>query len=1180
MRDRLPWLMLLFGLLPGALPAALPETPQLRRIGVAEGLPASQVSVLAQDRDGYLWLATSDGLARYDGIDFEVFQHRPGDRQSLPGNTIQALHIDAQNRVWVSAESGGLSRLQADRRQWRHWSRKNTPALRSDDIWAIASTADGALWFGGYASGLYRLDGERWQRFDADPDDPTQLPSDTVLALALGPDGALWVGTDRGAARYTGAGFERIADPALDQATIYSLLPEPDGSVWLGSSAGLFRRRADGRIQDVPWGRRPAIGGVLSLLRDRRGGYWLGTQQGLWRLRAAPGEAGIDRLEPMQVHAVLTQSLVEDHEGGIWFGSQGGLFQLVPGWRQFAVFERGPVDFGRGSGRVVRGSSVDAQGGIWLAATTAGLLRLDPDSGRIRRYDLKVGPGQPPRTTAMSVLAHSDGSIWVGDRTGLSRFEPASGALRRWTVQDPTDPVPPVGLIDLLLEDDQGRIWLLSQGDGLQVRDRDGGVLWDVRPGDAQGLADARVEQLDHGPDGAIWIAGAAGVRRWNAPAMRFEPVPGAPSGMVYSFAFNGDGPLWLARLGTLESYRWEGGRLRLLDRVDGGDGLPAAEPGGLLVDPGGEVWMTTPRGLWRYSPARRFLRRYGERDGLPSQEFDARPPRLTPAGIGVAGTAAGLVLIDSLASMAAPAPSPLVWRRASVRHGDAELPLDPQRPLRIRSDDRDLRVDAGLLSFADPQAHRYRFRLPGYDPGWVEQGARSERLFSRLDPGRYRLEAQAANAEGVWSAPRTLKLTVTPMWWQTGWARAGYALLAALALGAAAGAYRLRLRRRYALQLAEQGQRMAERASEAKSRFLANLGHELRTPMTGVLGMTELLLSSALPPPQRGRVEAIARAGRHLLRLVNDALDLARIEAGKLSLNLEPFDPGALLYEVDALLGPLARGKALNLRCALPAELPRRVKGDVYRIRQILLNLGGNAIKFTERGEVVLGAEAAGPDRLRFTVTDSGAGLAADEIERVFGRFEQGRSGRTGALGSGLGLAICRELVEAMSGRIGVDSQPGRGSVFWVELPLPVAAALAATEQDPPVVAPRGSTAWRLLLVEDDPTVAEVIRGLLEARGHQVVWAAHSLEALARLESDRFDLALVDLDLPGLSGIELAELLRAQGRRLPLLAITARADAQAQVEAGAAGMDGFLRKPLTGDMLSEAIETTITACR
>jgi signal transduction histidine kinase/CheY-like chemotaxis protein len=533
------------------------------------------------------------------------------------------------------------------------------------------------------------------------------------------------------------------------------------------------------------------------------------------------------------------------------------------------------------------------------------------------------------------------------------------------------------------------------------------------------------------------------------------------------------------------------------------------------------------------------------------------------------------LLVCVATCAAAAVAPSPTIESLHVLREDRAQA-LDASGPLlRLQSGDRDirLRVSPAPGPATGVQAPQWIW-LQGHDAGWVALAPSGEHAYPRLPPGRLRLRVAHTGPAGTRVERPGLTLLVGPPWWRS---QAAFAAAGAGLLGLATWAVvvrRARARRRRAWQLAQERQQLAEQHSEAKSRFLATLGHEIRTPMTGVLGMAELLQGSALDATQRHQVDAIERAGRHLLRLVNDALDLARIEAGKLVLEHAPFELAPLLQEVAGLLRPLAQAKALALSLQCDPGLPTALRGDGTRLRQILFNLGHNAIKFCDRGEVRLALSWREGSGLTLRVSDTGPGLGEEQKARLFRWFEPGagRDGEHGS-GSGLGLAICRELALAMGGGIQVRSEPGQGAEFAVVLPLE-----AATSAPPAAPAPGGGrarTPLSLLLVEDDAVVADVVRGLLERQGHRVVHAPHGLAALAELDAGSFDLALLDLDLPGIDGLALARLVRARGQPLPMLALTARADPDAEPAARAAGMAGFLRKPVTGEMLAEAIAGT-----
>ena len=1152
--------------------AGLPETPQPQQLTVADGLPSNRINDIAEDAFGYLWIATSDGLARYDGISFRVW--RVG--QGLRDNNVWAVHVDARNRVWIGTSSAGLAMLDVDRRDFRYYDHRSSPGIGSDDVWSVASMPDGSLWFGTANGGLHRLapDGAI-TRFMPRTGDPRSLPDASVGQLAVAPDGMLWIGTKNGVARWTGRDFERLPADALNSQAVNGLSIDSDGDLWIGTPRGVSVRYPDGGISRDPWGDyRKTL--FHMLLRDRSGIAWLDTVDGLGR-----DSEGVVRNVPLYsnaAHGAVKPSwsrAYEDREGGLWFASSdSGLWYLRSNWHRFSVLPRQLDDPASSANAYVHGIAPSQTGDMWLVGSGGTLDRLDPETGNIEHVLTDAGAGYMP----MGVHEDAAGTVWISYYQGLARLDPATGEVKRWGVQDGPDAALPSERA-WFAEDAEGALWIASEADGVQVRDAEGAVLDTIAADGRRGLAaGSSVRQLGVGPDGAVWIAGSQGLLQWNAGDHRFEPVPGAPHAMVYAYAQGDDGhSVWLARFGALERYRWQGASLVWQERYDRRQGLPELAPNGITIDGAGVVWMTSVRGLIRFDPGTRSSRVYGVLDGLPSQEFGERPVPRPQDGRIAAATPDGLVLFDPAVVHPAKGAPQLVVESISVRRGDARVELPVDRGFALQHDDRDLRITARLLSFDNARSHRYAFQLDHYDPDWVEVDASGERTFSQLPPGDYALRVKAKTADNVWSATQTLRFRIAPPWWRTPWALGAGLLLLALITWRTAHAYRARLHQRHEWQLAEHKRALAEQASLAKTRFLATLGHEVRTPMTGVLGMSELLLGTQLDGRQRGYTESIRNAGNHLLRLVNDALDLARIEAGKLELEAQVFSLRGMLDEVVELMKPLAQQRRLHFSHQVGSEVPAAVRGDPVRIRQILLNLLGNAIKFTEHGSVGLSVTALGAVGVQFEVSDTGPGLNDEQKSRLFRRFEQADGSRTAARygGSGLGLAISQELAAAMGGRIRVDSTPGKGTRFIVALPL--ARAAAPVPADDARQEPAGARReLELLLVEDDPTVAEVMTGLLQAQGHRVVHVGHGLAALAQTAGSRFDLALLDLDLPGLDGLALARQLRAQGFDAPLLAVTARADADAESLARAAGFEGFLRKPLTGGMLVEAIDALL----
>jgi signal transduction histidine kinase/CheY-like chemotaxis protein/sugar lactone lactonase YvrE len=1148
--------------------ASLPETPQFRQVTVADGLPSSTIYAVTQDKKGYIWIASKDGLARYDGIGYKIYRYSPGDENSLLGNVVQALHVDSQDQLWIAVEGQGISRLNADRTSFTHFRKINHPEIGSDDVWAITSTSDGALWFGTYDGGLHRLDLDgHIKRFVFDKNNPDSLPSNTILSLTIDKLGQLWVGTTKGLCVWNGKKFTKIkADESVD-GFVMQLVTDQDGTLWAGTSKGLIHFSQEGlKIGEVLLPGKPITG----LWQDQNAAVWMSDGPNIYQWRDGELlEYTADGQVPSEIYGIF-----EDHEGGFWFPTKDrGLLSLPVGWRNFSVFSHNSDDKKTLSGSFVLCASEADEKHMWLVSGGA-LDKINLINGRVEQILTRT---ENWTTKIWSVLQTRNGVVWLGHNKGLTRFEPKTGSRKNFSNEGKMQ-LTLQGSVHLLIQTTDGLIWSASYGGGVEARDESGKLTHRIMPNDGNGLQSADPDQFAISPENELWVATAEGLLRWDDDMEKFIPIIGSPRERVDAFSFLSAETIWIHRIGVLEAFHWDGKKLQSLQRVTGDDGLPPLEVGSMLPDRSGNLWLTTTRGLLRYNPLTRQFRMFGERDGLPSQEFDMQPALMTSTGLILAGTTKGLVVFDPLKVRSQSSISRLVVDSISIRRAEDRLHFPSSlTEANLQAEDRDLTVSTRLLSFADASMHRYRFLLKGYDDDWVDVGASGERIFSSLPAGHYVLEVKAADAEGRWSAPLSIKIVVNPAWWKTAWAKLLWMFLLGTLVLLAALLYRRRLQMRHEQRLRDQEREIAQQNSSAKSRFLATLGHEIRTPMTGVLGMAELLQASELSLQQRHRVNAIHRAGQHLLRLVNDVLDLAQIEAGKLRLNDEAFDVRALIEEVCELLRPLAEIKKLVFTCIVDKSTPDFCMGDSGRVRQILLNLGNNAIKFTEHGQIVIRCTGNLPEGIELLVSDSGPGMSEEQQARLFQRFEQAEGNRTHQRygGSGLGLAICQELAEAMNGQISIKSHLGEGAIFTVSLPLKSAKTEPGSdlEHAPAIKAYRN---FRILLVEDEPLVAEVISELLQSLGHAVTHAHNGLQALSIIVIESFDIALLDLDLPGIDGLELARLIHAQGHCLPMIAITARADSHAESSALSSGMKGFIRKPVDIVQLQELLQTLV----
>ena len=389
------------------------------------------------------------------------------------------------------------------------------------------------------------------------------------------------------------------------------------------------------------------------------------------------------------------------------------------------------------------------------------------------------------------------------------------------------------------------------------------------------------------------------------------------------------------------------------------------------------------------------------------------------------------------------------------------------------------------------------------------------------------------------------------------------------------------------------QAKEAAVAATRVKSQFLANMSHELRTPMTGVLGMLDLAIEGPLEARQREFIETAQKSARSLVRILNDILDMTKIEAGKLSIENKPFSIRTCMENISNLFIPVARVKDLDFYFTVSDDMPRNLLGDQTRLSQVLTNLAGNAVKFTEKGEVAIGVTTGenapdGKQEVTFTVTDTGIGIPEakrDQLFRIFSQIDDSHSREYG--GTGLGLAISKDIVERMGGTIGFTSIEGKGSSFTFTIPFAVAEAERgdipeSVETGAELAVPKAEhiTISRLLIADDDPTIRQILGTMLQRLNHEVCFAENGQIALDTWEEGKFDLILMDIQMPNMNGFEATAAIRekenSRGGHTPIIAVTAHASEDYEKKCISLGMDGYISKPIDFKKALQLIDETI----
>ena len=1249
----------------GATPA---RTLRFEHLSVEDGLAQESVLAIVQDNDGFMWLGSQTGLSRFDGYKVIVYRNVIGDARTLVNNWVRVLHLDRQGRLWIGTD-GGLDRYEPSTRSFTHFTPKEAARRGNGNrhIRAIVDDGKDGLWLAtgdglehfDMATGLFKA----WHHQEKAPD---SLASDQVNALALDERGRLWIGMNTGLDSIVASAGMTVfthLHGGVSGAAVNVLLADRRGTLWVGGLAGLASRAIDGsgtpQLHGVGEGIAP--GEITALLREADGTLWAGSRDdGVYRRDATHPQFENFAHHITDPHSLAddrVSALYRDRVGTFWVGTwYAGVSRVDLGGGGFARLVR-QVDSVRSLADNKVHAIADAGAGqLWLG-TNNGLSRYDPARGAIETF--RHDPANPDSLGDLAVTALArdhQGMLWIGGRNGITQFDPRSRQFRHVALAADTEG----NAVRSLLVDRAGILWVSTRG-GLHRLDPGTLAVTSYRhdPAKSTSLADNTVRPLLEDRQGRLWVGTFDGLDLLDRASGRFRHFrndPNDPGSIshdeVHHLLEDRKGNLWVGTaVGLNRVLVGSDGTVRFA-RYTTRDGLADDAVAAMLEDVDGRLWISSSSGLTRFEPDTGHWRTYGASDGTIEGAYFDGAAWVAADGTLYFGGFNGVTAFNPRDIHDNLVPPRAVITGFQIFNEPIEVvkpqllsgPIESASAITLGAADSVFALEFSALHYAAPQRNRFAYKLEGFDQDWVSTGANKRfATYTNLDPGRYVFKVRAANKDGIWSDnPATLAITILPPYYKTWWFRLGIALLAAGGFYWSMRARVDRLRRqkdrlerqvsartreiemqnrqleRQTLELVAQERKVrrntdqlaqanqalqeneerlslakekAEDATRQKSAFLANMSHEMRTPLAGVIGMLGFALKDARLAG--GTREQILRGQANatlLLALINDLLDFSKIEAGKLTVENIDFDLPATIDQVVTLFGEQAAERSVGFDVRMDENLPPFVVGDPTRLRQVLVNLVGNAFKFTRSGSVSLRIERNAADQVRvpsfvasvnmvrFTVHDTGIGIAQEALTRLFGKFEQADSTTTRRYGgTGLGLAICRQLVELMGGEIGVQSLEGIGSTFTFVLPLPDGAA-------PPVLATpqRQAHSHRIavLCAEDFATNQIIVRTMLEEMGHEVDIAENGAVAVAACARKRYDLVLMDGRMPELDGASATRLIRAGGPAgaavrdpgVMIVALTANASDEDRARYLAAGMDAFLAKPIEEAALHEQV--------
>jgi len=1176
---------------------------------------------MIQDDDGFLWIGSQgSGLFKYDGYSIKKYLSGP---EGLCDDNVWMLYKDKEGLIWI-ATAGGLNCYNKKTDTFVSYKHdpQNPHSISSNSfnvaLQTIIEDRNGNIWIGAQNGlNLFHKKNMAFTRFQNNPSEPNSLNNNSIFSIYEDRHGVIWIGDQSGLNKYSSQ---------TNSFTRYTHNPSNSNTITRGI--------------------------VYAIHEDKEGGFWVGTEQGLNKFDRE-NETFL-RFEhnpenPNSLPNNFIYKIYEDEKNRLWFVhlfKGGGLTLLNKEDQTFIRYQSNLKDPETLSADTVANIFKDSSGILWFPNVSGAVDKHDKHSSKF--YQFRHDPENPKSisdTLINTSYEDKDGTIWFGANNGLNRYHRRTGTFTRY-LSNPDDPTCiPGAFVCGPLEDRDGNFWVLSakyitlfdrnKGQALAnyktigtpisvIEDnKDSNVLWIVSFGDGLGRFDKtsfRTDIFSHNPDdpdsignncmaqlyqdsdGKLWLP------TFGGGLNIFDPLTNK---VVKRYKHNPDDPTTIGSDTVAHVFEdsahqfWigtYGGGLNKFDpvketfrRYNIDTGFPSNTVTNILEDDDGNLWLGSKIGYLRFNPKTETVRVYTIGDGLAGDEFQEAALCKSRDGMIWIGTITGANCFHPRELNDNPFCPPI--KILSIKCGGLdlkELGTVPERVKKLHLDWRHnfFEFEYTALNFTRSERNQFKYKLDGLDLEWYTPGTRRFGQYTNIPGGDYTLQVIGSNNDDLWNTAGTsLKIFVDSPPWKTWWAYSLYGLLLA---GILFTYTRIQIQKLTQARLMNERLRQVDRL---KDEFLANTSHELRTPLTGIIGLAESLLDGVagdLSNRMKHNLSMIATSGRRLTNLVNDILDFSKLKHKDLQLQIQPLDIRTIVDLVMTLSEPLIGNKKVKMVNNIDPHIPA-VDADENRIQQVLYNLIGNSVKFTEQGTITCTA-AVRENSLSISISDTGIGVPEEKLFSIFAPFEQadGSTARRYG-GTGLGLAVSKQLVELHGGKIWAESQAEKGTTFTFTLPISKSrvghehssAIIAKTIEH---VSSTGAVEEKsdkhspdkkehVLIVDDEPVNLQVLKNHLSMRHYQVTIADSGAEALSKLEPNHgIDLVLLDIMMPGMTGFEACRRIREKfpQSQLPIIMVTAKNRVEDLVAGFESGANDFLPKPFSKGELLARVETQL----
>ncbi len=1206
------------------------------RVTAGQGLTSNRINGIAQDQSGFIWIATNNGLNRFDGFENKQYTKQLEDSSSLSSNSVLALYCDSTDQLWVLT----INYLHRYNKKLDNFDRfllsGNRESYRYENKGMITSDKWGNIWIGTPTSGLFVFDRKSNTIGRILPE------INSVSSLFCDRSGIIWIGGNNGSLQrfdHVSQSLSRYNIPATFSRSvtdnfIWQIWEGNSGKLNLLQSSGIcmFEPQSATFSQSDDWNKMVNYTNneLRAVCHDEQI-IWVGTQGGgLYILDPAKGKVANHQTisnNPGSLSNNSITAILKDRSGVFWVATKDGLNKYDPTMELFSSYQNQPGNDKSLHYNFVSSFCESPDGKIWIGTFGKGIAVFDREEEVFYPITHVAGKAETLINNAVRALEpDKNGNIWIGTVNGLSCYSTRNKKFRHFRSSDHKDSLASDDILSLLVSSDN-RLWIGTNGAGLS-RYEPGST---TRTGfenynSLTGLSKGKIRKIAELSNRTIALGtfGSGIVFLSNDQVKKVTPsslTKNIDSDYVNAICEDSDKNVWV---GTWDGLFQLDSNLNIRKQFNTLIGLPSNEITGILTGNGGDIWVSSMNGLSRISKidsSEHKITNFSAHNGLQGSYFTAYSTlrtregelyfggyngfnRFRPENIAVATAAPKVVLTDFQVFNQSVPINKVVNGRILLKESIADSKL-----ITLNYQHRIIGFRFAALTTSQIEKVKYACMMKGIDPDWVYLDYNSRfKSYNNLSPGDYTFTVKACNPDGIWDkAGTSINVKVLPPFWKTWWAYIIYFMIIAglLYLTREYSLSRANLENKTLVEIIKR-EKDAE-INNLKIKFFINISHEIRTPLTLIIAPLEKLVRSVESSPEvKKHLEIMFANAQRLLNLINQLLDFRKIETGNVHLNVAPYDVIAVLQEIKAAFDEYALRKNIEFTVeSTVKELQIWLDSDSFE--KIIFNLLSNAFKFVRQNgkiQIIVNQLETG-DLCEIIVRDNGVGVPSEKLEKLFDRFYQVETKsihKNDSVGSGIGLSIVKNLVELHQGDISVESEYGQFTLFRMMFrkgkkhlennnnitisddPLPFSFNFQANiyeievpEQIEPTLAPITRSNHRILIVEDNPEIRYYLRQALHVN-YEVSEAVDGKMGYKLALQHIPDLIITDVMMPEMDGIELCKMLKSEmlTQHIPVIILSAKSSIEDTLEGLETGADDYVPKPFNELILHAKIKTLL----